>query len=86
MSRPLRGAPAEPGPRGRPCTEVHAKRGAHGSRLICKALVDLWLLETDKSVGISCAWGRSKTGPQGSDSRVRRVGGGGRACLQPWLQ
>ena len=86
MSRPLRGAPAEPGPCGRPCTEVHAKRGSHGLRLICKALVDLRLQETDKSsVGISCTRGRSRTGPQGSDSRVQRGGGGGRACLQPWL-
>ena len=57
-SRPLRGAPAEPGPRGRPCAEVHAKRGSCGSRLICKALVDPQLLKTDKSsVGISRARG-----------------------------
>ena len=58
LSRPLRGAPTEPGPRGRPCAEVHAKRGSCGLRLICKALVDPQLLKTDKSsVGISRAWG-----------------------------
>ena len=53
-------APADPGPRGHPCVEVCAKRGSScGSRLICKALADPQLLETDESfVGISHARGR----------------------------
>ena len=53
-------APADPGPRGHPCVEVCAKRGSScGSRLICKALADPQLLETDGSfVGISHARGR----------------------------
>lgn len=63
-SRPLCGAPAEPGPCGHPCAEVCAKRGSScSSRLICKALADPQLLETDESfVGISRAGTRRRAG------------------------